>query len=98
MMKKAFVVGTYDTKGEELSYVAELIKAAGADFLTVDVSSKPSSAKVDVPNTEVAKHHPEEPGFLGNTDDRGKAVTLMSEALGEFLLSRDDLGGVIGLG
>ncbi|MFW6250999.1 MAG: Tm-1-like ATP-binding domain-containing protein [Alkalispirochaetaceae bacterium] len=97
-MKKAFVVGTYDTKGEELSYVAELIKAAGADFLTVDVSSKPSSAKVDVPNTEVAKHHPEEPGFLGNTDDRGKAVTLMSEALGEFLLSRDDLGGVIGLG
>ena len=97
-MKKAFVVGTFDTKGEELGYVAERIREAGAVPLTVDVSSKPTSTKVDVSNSEVAKHHPSEPDFLGNTDDRGKAVTLMSEALGEFLVSRDDLGGVIGLG
>jgi uncharacterized protein (UPF0261 family) len=97
-MKKAFVVGTFDTKGEELAYVAERIRDAGAEPLTVDVSSKPSSAAADVSNTEVAKHHRSQPEFLGKTDDRGKAVTLMSEALGEFLLSRDDLGGVVGVG
>lgn len=97
-MKKAYVVGTFDTKSEELNYVAKLIREAGAEPLTVDVSSKPSSAKVDVTNSEVAKHHPDNPDFLGKTDDRGKAVTMISEALGEFLLTRKDIGGVIGLG
>ena len=98
-MKKAYVVGTFDTKAEELSYVAELIRASGTTAVTVDVSSRPhGTAGGDISNAEVAKHHPKAPGFLGTTDDRGEAVTLMSEALGEFLVGRDDLGGVIGLG
>ena len=97
-MKNAYVVGTFDTKNEELSYVADLIRAAGAVVVTVDVSAKPDSATVDVSNTEVAAFHPSGKKFLGETEDRGKAVTMMSEALGEFLLSRDDIGGIIGLG
>ena len=36
-MKKAYVVGTFDTKSEELTYVTELIRAAGAETVTVDV-------------------------------------------------------------
>ncbi len=97
-MKYAYVVGTFDTKGDELRYVVERIREAGASPLSVDVSSKPSAVTVDVPNTEVATHHPSEPDFLGKIDDRGEAVRMMSEALGEYLSSRQDLGGVIGIG
>lgn len=97
-MKYAYVVGTFDTKGDELRYVVERIREAGASPLSVDVSSKPSAVTVDVPNTEVASHHPSEPDFLGKIDDRGAAVRMMSEALGEYLSSRQDLGGVIGIG
>jgi len=97
-MKKAFVVGTFDTKAEELGYVTRLIREAGATPFTVDVSSREHTHKTDITNSEVASHHPTETGFLGKVDDRGRAVTLMSEALGAFLLTRDDLGGIIGLG
>lgn len=97
-MRYAYVVGTFDTKGEELRYVAERIQEAGTKPVTVDVSSKPSSTAADVPNTEVAGHHPSEPDFLGKIDDRGEAVKMMSEALGEYLVSREDLGGAIGIG
>lgn len=97
-MKKAYVVGTFDTKEEELNYVAGLIRTAGAEVVTVDVSAKPSHSSADVTNGEVAKHHPEHSDFLKKISDRGEAVTLISEALGEYLLTREDLGGVIGLG
>ena len=95
-----YVVGTFDTKAEELNYVANLIKAAGIATVRVDVSSKPNhGAKVaDVPNTEVAACHSDNGQFLGKSSDRGEAVTLMSEALGAFLASRENIGGVIGLG
>ena len=36
-MKRIYVVGTADTKGEELAYLAERVKAAGGEPLVVDV-------------------------------------------------------------
>ena len=36
-MKRIYVVGTADTKGEELAYLAERVKAAGGNPLIVDV-------------------------------------------------------------
>ncbi|MFP4643661.1 MAG: Tm-1-like ATP-binding domain-containing protein [Spirochaetales bacterium] len=103
-MKKVYVVGTFDTKAEELTYVAKRVGEAGAPVVTVDVSSQPASPgaqpPADISNAEVARNHPSNAGFLGNTEDRGSAVSMMSEALGEFLVARerDDLGGVIGIG
>ena len=42
-MKRIYVVGTADTKGEELAYLAERIAAAGGEPVTVDVgTTKPS--------------------------------------------------------
>ena len=100
---KIFVVGTFDTKSEELNYVVDLIRSAGLQTVRVDVSAKGTvgSGAADVTNTEVAAHHPEGDRFLGKTDTRGSAISLMSEALGAFLISRlfrDDIGGIIGLG
>ena len=97
-MKKAYVIGTCDTKYAELSYAKELIKQAGVEVILVDVGIFKHDNAVDIPNTEVAKHHPRTPDFLFASLDRGSAVTAMSEALEVFLPMRDDIGGVLGMG
>ncbi|MFC5997090.1 Tm-1-like ATP-binding domain-containing protein [Pseudonocardia hispaniensis] len=96
-MGLAYVIGTYDTKGAELGYVADLVRAAGADVVTVDVSTSRTDSDVDVNAETVAAHHPdgERAVFTG---DRGSAVAAMAVALERFLRSRDDVGGVLGLG
>ena len=97
-MRPVYVIGTCDTKEAELRYALERVRAAGAPALLVDISTTPSTAKADVTPEMVAKHHPSgADAVLGHTD-RGKAVAAMAEALGRFLLSRDDVGAVLGLG
>lgn len=98
-MGTAYVIGTHDTKADELGYVADLIEAAGTRACRVDVSTgggRPSSA-TDVGAGEVATHHPDgaEAVFTG---DRGSAVGAMAVALERFLTARDDVDGVLGLG
>ena len=96
-MDLACVVGTFDTKGRELAYVAELARAAGARVVTVDVSTTGSAAGADVTAAEVAAHHPDGADAVF-TGDRGSAVTAMAVALERYLTGRDDVGAVLGLG
>jgi uncharacterized protein (UPF0261 family) len=96
-MGLAYVIGTFDTKGAELGYAADLVRAAGADVVTVDVSTSVRTGPADVSPQEVAGHHPDGPDAVF-TDDRGSAVTAMAVALQRFLLGRPDVGGVLGLG
>lgn len=94
----AYVVGTYDTKGRELAYVAELLRAAGVAVTTVDVSTRdPDGTGADVPPGEVAAAHPDGADAV-RTGDRGSAVAAMAVALERFLLGRADVDGVLGLG
>ncbi len=97
-MKKAYVIGTCDTKYEDLAYVRDLIRETGVETVLVDVGIRPHDHEVDVANTEVASFHPDGGGFLPGIDDRGKAVEAMSRALERFIVSRKDLGGALGLG
>ena len=84
----AYVVGTMDTKGAELDYVAELLRAAGTDVVTVDVSTgRADGGGADVAADEVAAAHPDGvPAVF--TGDRGSAVAAMAVALQRFLLAR----------
>jgi uncharacterized protein (UPF0261 family) len=94
----AYVIGTFDTKGAELQYAADLVRAAGADPLTLDVSTTDGTDRgADISAAEVAAHHPDGPDAVF-TGDRGSAVAAMAEALQRFLSSRDDVAGVLGLG
>ena len=97
-MKKAYVVGTCDTKFEELKFVADLIRQSGVEALLVDVGTKPHEHSVDITSREVAACHPSAPSFLDTVKERGEAVGAMGEALAAFLPGRGDLGGVVGLG
>ncbi|MDD7941071.1 Tm-1-like ATP-binding domain-containing protein [Actinomycetospora lutea] len=89
---RAYVVGTFDTKGEELRYVAGLLRDAGHAVTTVDVgTSDPDAGTADVGPREVA-------GDAAFTGDRGSSVTAMSAALERWLPERDDVAGVLALG
>lgn len=96
-MGNVYVVGTLDTKGDEHRYVRDLIEAAGASTTLVDVGTTGKGEGADISAEEVAAFHPDgqEAVFV---DDRGQAVVAMSDALVDFIGTRDDVDGIIGLG
>lgn len=96
-LRSAYVAGTFDTKGRELSFLRQCLEKLGLRVVTVDLSTsgKPSSASVHP--REVARHHPQgESAVFSN--DRGSAMTAMAQAFEAFLLTRRDLGGIISAG
>ena len=97
-MKHVYIVGTADTKGPELAYIKALVQAAGAPALLVDVGTRTGGAAADVSAATVASFHPHGAGHVLGVSDRGAAVEAMGEAFGHFIVSRDDIGGVLGIG
>lgn len=94
-----YIVGTWDTKGREMAYLADHIRRQGATTMTVDVGTRggPLDDGADIASAIVAACHPEGPAAVF-TGERGHAVAAMSVALELFLASRSDLAGVIGVG
>ena len=96
-MKTVYVIGTCDTKGEELRFACDCVRAAGAEASLVDVSTQ-SAGVADVSAAEVAAFHPSGAAAVLGLKDRGLAVSAMAVALTHYLLSRNDIGAVLGLG
>jgi uncharacterized protein (UPF0261 family) len=97
-VKRIYVVGTADTKGEELAYLADTIAAAGAAVTRVDVGTRGALVPVDVAASEVASWHPDGTSAVLVTNDRGTAVAAMGLAFSRFIASRQDIAGIIGIG
>jgi len=97
-MKRVYVVGTADTKGEELAFLSDRIAESGLPVLRVDVGTRQPTIEMDVDAAAVAAHHPRGPGAALETDDRGEAVSAMGEAFANFIATRDDVAAVIGIG
>jgi uncharacterized protein (UPF0261 family) len=97
-MKRVYVVGTADTKGEELTYLAERVRDAGGEPVVVDVGTRTPQGPSDVAATDVAAFHSQGAAAVLGTDDRGRAVAAMGEAFTAFIASRNDVGGIIGIG
>ncbi len=95
---RVYVVGTADTKGVELAYAKECVIAAGAEAILVDVGTRSGKSVADVSADEVAACHPGGAAAVLGANDRGAAITAMSEALTRYLLARDDIAAVLGLG
>lgn len=94
-MRRIYVVGTADTKGAELGFLADAIRKTGCDAVIVDVGIRKPSIVPDITAGEVASYGTA--GLLG-LNDRGKAVSAMAVAFAHFLTKREDIGGVIGIG
>lgn len=95
------VMGTMDTKGPELAYLAAQVNLAGCKALLMDVgANKPSQINADIPVEEVVS--------VINTDiasiramPRGEAVAKIGEAAAVYLkqlVEHDKAHGFIGLG
>jgi uncharacterized protein (UPF0261 family) len=97
-MKRIYVVGTADTKGEELAFLADAIAATGASVARVDVGTRQATVPVDVTAKNVAGHHPDGRDAVLGGNDRGAAVAAMGMAFAKFVRSRDDIAGIIGIG
>lgn len=100
-MKRVYVIGTADTKGEELHYLADRVRAAGAEPVTVDVGTRTADTNVDATDIgaeAVAGLHPNGRDAVLGIDDRGAAVAAMGEAFRHFILSRTDIAAIVGIG
>ena len=97
-MKRIYVVGTADTKGEELAYLAECVASAGGKPVTVDVGTTKPSIEPDIAAAEVARHGPAETQQALASGDRGRAVAAMAAAFARFAAAREDISAIIGIG
>ena len=82
------VVGTLDTKGPELRFIRDLVKASGLRTRLVDVSTSGKPATTDVTAQEIALNHPRGGarvfnGERGASVDRdGRSVRGLDQAAG----------------
>jgi uncharacterized protein (UPF0261 family) len=97
-----YVVGTCDTKGTELEYVAALLRSLGVPVVTVDVSvQNVDLGTTDISSREVWSHHPTLPAETPAELDRGLAVSAMSIGLTTLIRSQHREGrvaGILGIG
>ena len=96
---KAYIAGTFDTKGRELFYLRDCLKAQGIAALTVDLSPADPAADrgTDFKPAGIASLHPQGPSAVF-TGERGTAVAAMAEAFTRFILARNDVGGLVSAG
>lgn len=97
-MTKVYVIGTLDTKGAELRYAAERVRAAGAEAVLVDVGTQGAGQGADISSAQIAACHPQGASAVLGLADRGQAVSAMAKALTAWLTARPDIGAVLGLG
>jgi uncharacterized protein (UPF0261 family) len=91
------VAGTLDTKGDELRYMRDLIRAAGLPVRMVDLSTSGGHSGAEIPAHQVAAFHPR--GAAGVfTGDRGRSVAGMTEAFRRWMARQSGIAGVISAG
>ena len=100
--KTVALIGTFDTKGEEFSFLRERIESAGLRTLMIDVGvlgSPPFEA--DISQGEVAAAANENLAALKTERDRGRSVTAMAvgaKAILGRLFEQGAIHGVVSLG
>ncbi|GAB3670014.1 Tm-1-like ATP-binding domain-containing protein [Halopiger thermotolerans] len=98
------IIGTLDTKAEEIGFARDVLEAQGVDVHVVDagVMGEPGPmVKPETPASEVAEAAGTTLEHLREEADRGEAMEAMGEgaaAIAEELHDDDVLDGVLGLG
>ena len=95
--RTALVVGTFDTKGDELRYIRDRLRAYGVPTRTVDLSTSGKPSRADVTPSQVAAMHPNGSAAVFS-GDRGVSVAAMAEAFSRWIDRERGIGGVISAG
>jgi len=102
MPKSILIVGTFDTKGEELNFVKEQISTRGLPTITLDAGIlQPSPLYVHISNEQVAAAGGEALSKLRRKQDRGHAVEIMAQGAAQLtkeLYDQEKISGIISLG
>ncbi len=100
--KTILIVGTYDTKNDELDYMAERITALGGGVLTMDISVLGDPAKpTDVSKHEVAAAAGSSIQAAIASDDENTAMQIMARGASKLAAQMQKAGqfdGVVVLG
>jgi uncharacterized protein (UPF0261 family) len=97
-MSAVYVIGTADTKSEELNYIKSVIEARGVEAVFIDVGTSDYESTADVTPEAVAAYHPDGPDAV-RSNDRGEAVGAMAVALEAYIKANEaDVAGIIGAG
>jgi uncharacterized protein (UPF0261 family)/ABC-type branched-subunit amino acid transport system ATPase component len=91
------VVGTLDTKGEELRFIRDVIASQGLRTRLVDVSTSGKLSTCDVSAQEIALHHGRGGSSVFGTD-RGASITAMADAFVRWLRRQNNVAGIISAG
>lgn len=103
MANKVVVVGAFDTKGKEYKFIIDLIKERNHEVITVNTGVMGSTDifSVDIKAEVVAQAGGTDIETLRKANDRGNAITVMSNGLGtiiEDLYAKEKFDGIIGMG
>ena len=79
MAKKVVIVGTLDTKGDEFSFVNEIIKSQGVETIVVDAGIFEPTFEPDISNKVVCEASGHDLEQLREANDRGTNVKAMME-------------------
>jgi uncharacterized protein (UPF0261 family) len=91
------VAGTLDTKGVELRYMRDIVRAAGLPVRLVDLSTSGGHSGAEIPAHQIAAFHPR--GAAGVfTGDRGASVAGMTEAFSRWMARQNGVMGVLSAG
>ncbi len=96
------VLGTYDTKGLELDFIARAIRSRGHDALLIDVGTlRPPQVEPDIGRLEIAAAAGLDLDALVARGDRGAAVSAMAAAaprlIAELVAARR-IDGLVAIG
>ncbi|MDQ6433931.1 ABC transporter permease [Mesorhizobium sp. LHD-90] len=95
--RTVLVAGTFDTKGRELRFIADRLKALKIPVRTVDLSTSGKPASADVPAGQVAAMHRGGSSAV-MSGDRGGSVAAMAEAFARWIAQEPKIGGIISAG
>jgi len=100
-VKKVLIVGTLDTKGDEFSFLNDVIKSQGVDTIVVDAGIFEPVFTPNISNLVVCEKSGHDLEKLREENDRGTNVKAMAEGSAKVvaeLLEQDEIGGFISLG
>lgn len=97
------LIGTLDTKGREIAYVRDRIRALGGEALVLDsgILGEPLDIVPDITRAQCAEAASSNIDALRNAGTRGKAVEIMKEGVRKLTLdlwSQGKIHGVLCLG
>ena len=102
MERYIFIIGTFDTKGEEIRFLRDQILARKQKVRILDAGIlKPSPSGVDISNEQVAIAGGRNLEGLSRQRDRGQAVAVMAAGAARIareLFDKEEIQGIVSLG